>query len=675
MAGSHQQQSLQRKLIYIALILAIFFGLVFYRPFLVEGKAKDLALREQDRGDVELSGQVLKLVLTGLRGFAVTALWYNANEKQKKNQWNELELMVRQVTKLQPHFVTPWLFQSWNLSYNVAVQCDREADQYFYITRGIELLAEGERQNRDNPDMRYFIGFYNQHKICQADRTNMLLALYQLSCIDPNQRDPRRFGGPDRDRPGLVRNMAEFEDFCRQHPQLVRRLREKVRCDSPADVVQFLEENYRVPSLYEDIPETLVGGWEPKESRLRRPADRFPLLPPPSNDRFDKNALTEDSPLGDEVDAFLVARAWYSYAQEALPDPDPDRPGLSLPVKAHQRLPHYTTILFRNYPPRAQSFSADRLETDGWFDDKGWLITKWFPNDRFSNDKPALVGSGRNWSVDAWTEAHNMWYDLGVRNGLYMSPEEEKPVEDDAKKFADSVGFPPGAPPREPTERDNLSDEQLRLFKAYERYFYYNHNRHLCNYPHFYFQSLVHSQEKTVKARKHFYQAEKYREAGKRGLAIAEFEHPEALPAWRDILRDNPQFANDDVKERSLEIETTYLDLYRELYGRQIKQRLMLLGFLGQSAGPGPGDWALLGQLSRPHVLPEPELVGVLDEALGEQFIKDIRKQKAAKDKPPMDMNSPEMQKKMEEMRRMMKQRGGGPPGGMDVGPPPTRGP
>ena len=44
--------------------------------------------------------------------------------------------------------VTPWMFQGWNLAYNVAVECDQPRDKYFYITRGTQLLAEGERRHQ-----------------------------------------------------------------------------------------------------------------------------------------------------------------------------------------------------------------------------------------------------------------------------------------------------------------------------------------------------------------------------------------------------------------------------------------------------------------------------------------------------------------------------------------------
>src|SRR5947209_3727592 len=169
MASPYQQQSFQRKLIYIGLIAALFTVSFLFRRYWVEAKADELALREESHGEVELSGSAVRLMLSGSRGLVVCVLWNEAIEKQKKNQWNELEMLVRSVTKLQPHFIKPWLHQSWNLAYNVSVECHDLRDMYFYITRGLELMAEGERQNRNNPEMRYSIGLYAQHKICQSD--------------------------------------------------------------------------------------------------------------------------------------------------------------------------------------------------------------------------------------------------------------------------------------------------------------------------------------------------------------------------------------------------------------------------------------------------------------------------------------------------------------------------
>src|SRR5881227_1670754 len=193
MARPFQQQALQRKLIYFGIIVALATVAYGWRRYAIKPQAETLAIREESRGEVELTGAAVRLGLTGLRGVATCVLWYDAMDKQKKNQWNELEVRVRSVAKLQPHFITPWLFQSWNLAYNVSVESDRVADKYFYICRGIELLAEGERQNRHHPDLRFAIGFYNQNKIGQSDKTNVLRCLYQMSCIAPNERDAARF--------------------------------------------------------------------------------------------------------------------------------------------------------------------------------------------------------------------------------------------------------------------------------------------------------------------------------------------------------------------------------------------------------------------------------------------------------------------------------------------------
>src|SRR5207253_704236 len=181
-----QQRSLRCKMAYRGLILVLLSATLLFRHLkthCMEAQARNLGLREETLGEVELTGSALRLSLGGARGIAVCGLWWTATQKQMKQQWNELELIVRSLTKLQPHFITPRLFQSWNLSYNVSVESDRIRAKYFYIAQGILLLAEGERQNKNNPDLRYSMGFYTQHKIMQSDETNVQRSLFQLSLI------------------------------------------------------------------------------------------------------------------------------------------------------------------------------------------------------------------------------------------------------------------------------------------------------------------------------------------------------------------------------------------------------------------------------------------------------------------------------------------------------------
>src|SRR5271168_2126385 len=121
MASSFQQQSTVRKFIYFGLILALFTGSLLHRKMVINAQADQLLMRESGRGKADLTDSALRLTLSGVRGVAVTSLWLAAIEKQKRHEWNELEVLVESLTRLQPRFTSPWLFQGWNLAFNVSV--------------------------------------------------------------------------------------------------------------------------------------------------------------------------------------------------------------------------------------------------------------------------------------------------------------------------------------------------------------------------------------------------------------------------------------------------------------------------------------------------------------------------------------------------------------------------
>ena len=154
--------------------------------------------------------------LTGSRGIAVTVLWLSAIDKQKRNDFHEFEQRVQMVTKLQPNFITPWLFQSWNITYNVSVEMQGSGDMYFYIVRGIQLLAEGERRNKRSPDMGYWIAFYYQNKFGVSDQVETLRCLFDMSCMPPSERNPDNLQNPTT---GEI-NSDQFRKFCERHPHL-----------------------------------------------------------------------------------------------------------------------------------------------------------------------------------------------------------------------------------------------------------------------------------------------------------------------------------------------------------------------------------------------------------------------------------------------------------------------
>jgi hypothetical protein len=624
MANPYQQRVFQRKLVYLGLVVVLLAASWLWRRNVAEASARELDLLEESRGDVDLVGSTVRVGLVGLRGLTTCYLWWQATEMQKKNQWSKLEITVRTLTKLQPHFITPWLVQSWNLSWNVSNQSDSVRDKYFWIVRGIQLLAQGERQNRYQPDIRRDIGFYHQQRLCQHDATNALRSLFQLSCIKPRERGPERF----RDADGKPK-LEELRKFCEEHPQLARRLhrpplpyvirldQKKFRCATAEELLEFLEDNVDVPSLYVPKSED-PSAWE-KEEKRKDPLERFPVMPPERRQVLNPgeepdetaDSLIRDG-VKDEFDPYWVARAWYRYAQECLPPPDPDWPGRSQPItdRRRQRRPRFMkTIIFRSAPARTESFIAERLQEEGWFDSEPYEITGWFGSDRVK------IGQPVKWSEVAWRRAEKAWRSFGEANCLLWTDAEEANVKRQAEAFRKEME-------RRAAELSGVDpeqfDEHLRKgYEAMERLTDYDSDRQQTSLPGNLYRAQIEGREETIMARKLFYLGEHKRLSDQAyPEALAYYEDDRCLLAWRRLLERELLFRGDDlIGEQTVEMELKYHRLYRREHRRNLEPHLALQAYLGQTVATPPlaADWALLGLFHRPQSLPEFTITGPFD--------------------------------------------------------------
>ena len=599
-----QRAALIRKVSYVAAIFVLFTLSMVWRgalpvplgastasigaPFrwvadhTIQSQAQRLEVWELDpnESDAEITGSALRLMLTGSRGLAVTGLWLSAIDKQKRNDFHEFEQRVRMVTKLQPNFITPWLFQSWNITYNVSVEMHGSGDMYFYIVRGVQLLAEGERRNKRSPDMRWWIGFYYQNKFGVSDQVETLRCLFDLSCIPPGERKPARF----YDLETKKFDLAAFERFAEKYPHLVRRLRgedqrftdkrakEKIRCATPQEVVQFLKDNWEMTSRYRtnNLGEQL--------DELAESENQFPSLPPQFNEGPDEAhpaiATPDDRAPGvGYFSAYKAARAWYNYSLLLLPPPLKDAQGQSLPGPAsrpgtfgHDPLKHRiprqpTLIIFRQAAARAQSFQAEMEQKEGWFDEEGWLIDDpadqesnwWFPDPaKPHSPKGVRVGAGRAWSLDEWRRAAEMWERHGNEYGLYLNPARLRSLEA-------SIGDPSSIP-MDPTP-EQLNDPSLR-----ERYLaktaieFYSSNRTVTNFAYFLAASNAEALPITVQARKTLWRAEQARKTGDPRKAIVLYK--DGLEQWKQVLITKPDFhrpdRSDHTEEETFEFELAY---------------------------------------------------------------------------------------------------------------------
>jgi hypothetical protein len=199
----NERTNLYRKLAYAVGIAVLLFPLSLLGSPRIAGKAvgessrggklaefrEAHGLSQGNLGEIDPASETLKLATLGLRGVAVNVLWNKANEFKKKEDWGNLTATLEQLSKLQPNFITFWKYQAWNLTYNVSVEFDDYRDRYYYVRRGIDFLKDGEKYNKNNPQLLWELGWFIGQKIGRADEKLQYRRLF---------RDDEKFHPEDR---------------------------------------------------------------------------------------------------------------------------------------------------------------------------------------------------------------------------------------------------------------------------------------------------------------------------------------------------------------------------------------------------------------------------------------------------------------------------------------------
>ena len=203
----------RRKWIYgvamIALIVALF-ALSFPATLStkeVKGQPGGVLAQYRDRhglsqtelGQIDPTSETVRLATLGMRGIAGTTLWWKATQYQMKKDWTRLRVTLDQISKLQPHSISVWRYQAWNLSYNVSVSFDDYHDKFYWVIEGLNFMLDGIRMNDREPRLYWDMGWFLSNKIGRDDAAKYYRRLFSGE-RGPDGKDPPDYVKDFRER-------------------------------------------------------------------------------------------------------------------------------------------------------------------------------------------------------------------------------------------------------------------------------------------------------------------------------------------------------------------------------------------------------------------------------------------------------------------------------------------
>lgn len=109
-------------------------------------------------------GAATILLMGGFRGLAVDVLWLRSIALHEDRRYHEERALLDIISNLQPRYASVWVFQAWNISYNISVQYDSPEEQYKWVREGRDFLLKGEKILPESADVAFWLGIIYEHK-------------------------------------------------------------------------------------------------------------------------------------------------------------------------------------------------------------------------------------------------------------------------------------------------------------------------------------------------------------------------------------------------------------------------------------------------------------------------------------------------------------------------------
>ncbi len=85
------------------------------------------------------------VALGGCRGMISEVLWWRIADLQRQNRYAELVPLTDLLVTLEPASADAWVYNAWNLSYNISAAHQDAEEKWYWVKEGIHLLERGLR--------------------------------------------------------------------------------------------------------------------------------------------------------------------------------------------------------------------------------------------------------------------------------------------------------------------------------------------------------------------------------------------------------------------------------------------------------------------------------------------------------------------------------------------------